>query len=88
MRAIEVRAAADRNTDPAAPVGGQEHVFQASPQRHRQFNELKAKRLPGLPDQKLTATPVTSAQAVKAWERALRRSAALLLAERRRRLAT
>ena len=56
--------------------------------RHRQFNELKAKRLPGSPDQMLTATPVTSAQAVKAWERASRRSAALLLAVRRKRLAT
>jgi hypothetical protein len=55
---------------------------------HRQLNELKAKHLPRSPDQKLTATPVTSAQAVKAWERALRHSAALLLAEQRKRSAT
>jgi DNA-binding transcriptional LysR family regulator len=33
---------------------------------HRQFNELKAKRLSGSSDQKPTAAPVTSAQAVKA----------------------
>ena len=56
--------------------------------RHRQFNELKAKRHPGSPDQKLMATPVTSAQAVKAWERASRCSAALLLAELRKKFAT
>ena len=57
------------------------HVFGG----HRQFNEVKAKHLSGSPDQKLTATPVTSAQAVKVCERASRRSAALLLAERRKR---
>lgn len=51
---------------------------------HRQFNELKAKRLPWAPDQKLMATPVTSAQAVKAWERASRCSAALEFVGRRR----
>jgi hypothetical protein len=39
---------------------------------HCQFNEQKARHLPGPPDQKLTATPVTSAQAVKACERASR----------------
>ena len=41
------------------------HVFGG----HRQFNELKAKRLTGSADQSPTATLVTSAQAVKAWER-------------------
>ncbi len=55
---------------------------------HRQINELKARRLPGSPGQKLTATPVTSAQPVKACERASRRSAALQLAKRRKRFAT
>jgi ferritin-like metal-binding protein YciE len=42
-----------------------EQVFQ----RHRQLAELKAKRLTGTADQKLTATPVTSVQVVKARAR-------------------
>lgn len=56
--------------------------------RHRRFNELGATRLPGLADQKPAAMFVTSAQTVKARARDWRRSEALLLAERRKRLAT
>ncbi len=56
--------------------------------RHRQLSELKAKRLTGAADQKPTATPVTSAQAVKARARDSRLSAALEVERRRKRFPT
>ena len=55
---------------------------------HRQLNELKAKRLTGTAVQKPTATPVTSAQVMKARVRASRRSAALEVERRRKRFPT
>jgi transposase len=55
---------------------------------HRQVNELSSRSPTRSIDHKPVAMPVTSAQALKAWVRDVRSSAALVLAGRRKRFAT